>query len=38
MKFFKPSRRSFFELLDDVLTVDEVIGNDEREGEGIELG
>lgn len=29
---------SIFERLDDVLTADEVISNDERDGEGIELG
>ena len=35
---FKSSRRSFFKPLDDLLTVDEVISNDERDGEGIEFG
>ena len=35
---FKSSRRSLFGPLDDVLTADEVISNDERDGEGIELG
>lgn len=34
----KPSRRSFFGPLDDVLTADEVISNDEMDGEGIKLG
>ena len=34
----KPSRRSFYGPLDDVLTADEVISNDERGDEGIKLG
>ena len=34
----KPSRRSFFGSLDAILTADEIISNDERDGEGIELG
>jgi hypothetical protein len=34
----KPSRRLFFGSSDDVLTADEIISNDERDGEGIKLG
>ena len=34
----KPSRRSFCGSLDDVPTADEVVSNDERDGEGIKLG
>ena len=34
----KPSHRSFLGSLDDVLTADEVISNDGRDGEGIKLG
>ena len=34
----KPSRRSVLGPLNDVLTADEIISNDERDGEGIKLG
>lgn len=37
-EFVKSSRRPYFEQLGDVLTADEVIRNDEMDGDGIKPG